>query len=181
MDMNFRLDGDSLDNPTFLYSAQDDLLGPSLLTPESEPQFDLSSQKVDTFGDYHSIDVGIYDPYDDSRPSSIQFGDGLDPSEHGGSHVSTNGNGIALASGSNDMLARTDVGQYARTNGEFHLASKEKVSNGFKGPKKNHQQSTQEVMSSAHTSLKNTPNKHASGQKGAKRSVTIPESINCTD
>lgn len=176
MDMNFRLDGDSLHNPTFLYSAQDDLLGPSLLTPESEPKFDLSSQKVDTFGDYHSIDIDLYDPYDDSRPPSIQFGDALDPSEHGDSHVSTNGNGIASASGSNDIPARTDVGQYARTNGEFHSAPAAKVSNDFKGPKKNHRQSIQEAMSSAHTLSKNTPNEHASGQKRAKRSVKIPGS-----
>jgi hypothetical protein len=174
MDMNFRLDGDSIHNPTFLYSAQDDLLGPSLLTPESEPKFDLSSQKADTFGDYHSIDIGIYDPYDESRPSSIQFGDGLDPSEHEGSHVSTNGNGIASASGSNDIPARTEVGQHARTNGDLYSSSSAKVRNSIKGPKKNHRQSIQEPMSSAHPLSSNTP-------KLAKRSVTIRNFVYCTN
>lgn len=171
MDLNFRLDGDSIHNPTFLYSAQDDLLGPSLLTPESEPKFDLSGQKVDSFGDYHSIDIGIYDPYDDSRPSSIQFGDGLDPSEHEGSHVSTNGHGIALASGSIDTPTRTEVGQFARTNGEHLSFSSTRVENGIKGPELDHRQAMQDPMSSARPSSSDT-SKLAHGPKGAKRSVT---------
>lgn len=171
--MDFRMDGDSLHDPTFLYTPQDDLLGPSLLTPES----DLSNQK-DNFGDYPSIaDIGIYDPYDDSGPSSIRFGDGLDPSEHEGSHVSTNGNGnsFAVASGSNDIppAASADIGQYARTNGDLHSFSSAKVTKDLKGLKKFHRDPLQESMSpslpSAPTSSKNTPNKHVSGQKGAKR------------
>lgn len=169
MDMNFRLDGDSLHNPTFLYSAQDDLLGPSLLTPESEPKFDLSSQKVDAFGDYHSIDIGIYDPYDESRPSSIQFGDVLEPSEHEGSHVSTNGNGIASASASNEIPARTEVGQYARTNGDLHSFASATVPDGINGSDNDHRQSVQEPMSSARPSPSNT-SKLANGQKSGKRS-----------
>lgn len=168
MDLDFRLDGDSHLNPTFLYSAQDDLLGPSLLTPDSEPtKFDLSTtQKVDTF-DYN---IGIYDPYDDSRPSSVQFGDGLDPSEHEDSHVSTDGNGIAAASISNHVPEGTDEGHDATANGEFHPASSAKLSSGPKGLKKTHQQALQGTTSPAPASTKNTPKKHASGQ-GFKRSV----------
>lgn len=170
MDMDFRLDGENHLNPTFLYSGQDDLLGPSLLTPDSEPtKFHLSAQKVDTF-DYH---IGIYDPYDDSRPSSVQLGDGLDPSEHeGSSHVSANGNGFTPASVSNDMREGTEEGHDARTNGEFHPAASANISKGPKELEKIQRQSLQGVPSSARTSSKNTPIKHAGGQK-AKRLVRL--------
>lgn len=169
MDMDFRLDGDNHLDPAFLYSAQDDLLGPSLLTPNSEPmKFDLSTQKADTF-DYN---IGIYDPYDDSRPSSVQFGDGLDPSEHEGSHVSTNGNGIASASVSNDIPEGTDERHYATTNGESHQLPSAKLSKGSKELKKIHRQAGQGTTSSVRTSSKNTPTKHASVQR-AKRLVSL--------
>ncbi|KAE9979755.1 hypothetical protein EG328_000693 [Venturia inaequalis] len=173
MDMDFRLDGDNHLNPTFLYSGQDDLLGPALLTPDSEPtKFNLPTQKVDTF-DYN---IGIYDPYDDSRPPSVQFGDGLDPSEHEGSHVSTNGNGIAPASVSNDIPEGTDGGHYATTNGDFHPVPSAKISKGSKGSKKIHGQALEGTTSSARTSSKNTPNKHGSGQRAKRKSNGLDDS-----
>lgn len=78
-----------IDNSSLLYSTADDLLTSSLLTPDPDPKFDLSGAKTDDapFGDFNTL--GIYEHYNESGPSSIQFGDGIEPSEHGGSHTST--------------------------------------------------------------------------------------------
>ncbi|KAF2436517.1 hypothetical protein EJ08DRAFT_674409 [Tothia fuscella] len=78
-----------IDNSSILYTATDDLLSTALLTPDPDPKFDLSGTKSDDapFGDFSSL--GIFEQYHESVPSSIHFGDGIDFSEHGGSHGST--------------------------------------------------------------------------------------------
>lgn len=79
----------SIEDPSILYPNTDDLLGHSILTPFSEQKFDLFDSKADdvpfTFDGYNPL--GIHQHYDDSGPSSIQFGEGLEASEHEGSHM----------------------------------------------------------------------------------------------
>jgi hypothetical protein len=99
----------AIDNPSLLYSTSDELLGSALLTPDPDPKFDISGTKADDapFGAFDTLD--IYEQYNESGPSSIQFGDGLEQSEHGGSHLSIKDDSLGATSGFS--------GGYARANG----------------------------------------------------------------
>lgn len=81
---------DAIAHSSILYPNTEDLLNQSLLTPFSEQKFDLLGSKADDaplhFDNYNSL--GIYDQYNDSGPSSVQFNDGWEHSEHEGSHLS---------------------------------------------------------------------------------------------
>lgn len=70
-----------------LYHNADDLLNPAILTPFSEQKFDLLGSKTDD-ASFQYESLGIYDQYDDSGPSSVHFGDGFEPSDHGETHIS---------------------------------------------------------------------------------------------
>jgi hypothetical protein len=99
----------AIDNPSLLYNTSEELLGSALLTPDPDPKFDISGTKADDapFGAFDTL--GIYTQYDESGPSSVQFGDGIEPSEHGGSHLSIK----------DDLLGATATsnGGHARANG----------------------------------------------------------------
>jgi hypothetical protein len=102
----------TIDNPSLLYNTSDELLGSALLTPDPDPKFDLSGTKADDtpFGAFDSL--GIYTQYDESGPSSIQFGDGIEPSEHGGSHLSIKDDSHGMIIAANGGHARANgVGQ----------------------------------------------------------------------
>jgi hypothetical protein len=121
-----------IDNPSLLYTTADDLLTSSLLTPESEPKFDLGP-KVDDgqFGDFHhTIGDGIFDQYNDSGPSSIQFGDGMEQSEHEDGHLSAKDDVGDLASRSNDWHARTNRAMHSGLAGANYGASTYEYQNG---------------------------------------------------
>ncbi|KIW04080.1 uncharacterized protein PV09_04897 [Verruconis gallopava] len=83
-----------LDNSSILYQNTDDLLSHSILTPFSEQKFDLIGTKADDAPyQYEGYDsLGIYDHYDDSGPSSVHFGDGIESSEPSGNHTGSNNN-----------------------------------------------------------------------------------------
>jgi lysine-specific histone demethylase 1 len=85
----------AVDNSSILYQNTDELLNQAILTPFSEQKFDLLGSKTDdTFFHHDSYNtLGIYDQYNESGPSSVHFGDGIEPSEHGGSHLNGN-NGV---------------------------------------------------------------------------------------
>jgi hypothetical protein len=105
-----------IDNSSLLYSAADDILTSSLLTPDPDPKFDISGTKTDDapFGDFNTL--GIYEHYNESGPSSIQFGDGIESSEHGGSHTSTKDELAGAISGLNGVHASANwVGQLPNT------------------------------------------------------------------
>jgi hypothetical protein len=104
----------TIDNPSLLYHTSDELLTSALLTPDPDPKFDISGTKADDapFGPFDTL--GIYDQYQDSGPSSVQFGDGFEPSEHGGSHLSMRDDSSAAASAFNN-------GHHARANGAGQL------------------------------------------------------------
>jgi hypothetical protein len=104
----------TIDNPSLLYSTSDELLTSALLTPDPDPKFDISGTKADDapFGAFDTL--GIYDHYQESGPSSVQFGDGFEPSEHGGSHLSMKDDSSGAASGFNG-------GHHARANGVGQL------------------------------------------------------------
>jgi hypothetical protein len=72
----------AIDNSSILYQNGDDLLHPSMLTPFSEQKFDLLGSKTDDISFHYDNSLGIYDQYNDSGPSSVQFGDGIDASDH---------------------------------------------------------------------------------------------------
>jgi hypothetical protein len=75
-----------IDNSSILYHNTDDLLNQTILTPFSEQKFDLLGSKTDD-APFHYDSLGIYDQYNDSGPSSVHFGDGFEPSEHGENHL----------------------------------------------------------------------------------------------
>ena len=87
---------DHIDTSPLLYQPNDELLNHTMLTPFSEQKFDLLDSKTDdapyAYDGYNSL--GIYDQYNDSGPSSVQFGDGIEASEHGGSHINGNDGGM---------------------------------------------------------------------------------------
>jgi hypothetical protein len=85
----------SLESQSLLYSGSETLLGGSLLTPDPDAKFDTHADKIQdaSFGEYDGL--RLYDQYNDSGPSSIQFGDGTGTPEHSESHV--NGTGDATA------------------------------------------------------------------------------------
>jgi hypothetical protein len=79
--------GNSLESQSFLYSASEGLLGGALLTPDPDPRFDGHDTKIQdsSFGEYDGL--GLYAQYNDSGPSSIQFGDGTGTSDQSENHV----------------------------------------------------------------------------------------------
>lgn len=83
---------DAIDNSTILYQGTDDLLSHTILTPYSDQKFDLFDSKADdapfSYDGHNSL--GIYDQYHESGPSSVQFGDGIEASEHGEGHLNGN-------------------------------------------------------------------------------------------
>jgi hypothetical protein len=78
-----------IDHSSILYQSTDDLLDQTILTPFSEQKFDLLSSKADDPTFHYNLDnsLGIYDHYNDSGPSSVHFGDGIEPAEHGEHHL----------------------------------------------------------------------------------------------
>lgn len=97
-----------IENPSLLYSAEEELLTSALLTPDPDPKFDISGAKSDDapFGDFNTL--GIYQHYNDSGPSSVQFGEVLESSEHGGSHLSIKDDSSGTTSGLNGGHGRTN-------------------------------------------------------------------------
>jgi hypothetical protein len=81
--------GSSLENQSFLYAASETLLGGALLTPDPDPSFDAHDAKMQdsSFGEYDGL--GLYEQYNDSGPSSIQFGDGTGTSVQSEIHVTS--------------------------------------------------------------------------------------------
>ena len=86
----------TIDNPSILYQNPDDILNPSILTPYSDQKFDLLDSKYDDAPfsyDGHN-GLGIYDPYNDSGPSSVHFEGMNEALDHAESHINGNGDGI---------------------------------------------------------------------------------------
>jgi lysine-specific histone demethylase 1 len=142
----FRIDRDptgqlnGIDNPSLLYTASDELLTSSLLTPDPDNKFDISGSKTDDapFGDFHTL--GIYEQYNESGPSSVQFGDGLEPSEHGGSHLSTKDEVSGATLRATDWHARANGVGHSPLSRSYHvdvpghLQNSTKIAMGNQGP-----------------------------------------------
>ena len=84
---------DQIDNSSILYPNNDDPFAQTILTPYSEQKFDLLGSKAE-HASFAYDGYGIYDQYNDSGPSSVQFGDGMEASEGADTHINGNDGGL---------------------------------------------------------------------------------------
>jgi hypothetical protein len=135
----------SLESQSLLYSASEALLGGSLLTPDPDAKFDTHADKIQdaSFGEYDGL--RLYDQYNDSGPSSIQFGDGTGTSEHSESHV--NGTGDATAGAARSVAEDSSLESTVENGGDGVFLTKRVLAPQFPLVNGNHKDADSSTLS----------------------------------